>query len=383
MSVVVFYVSGHGFGHAARDIEVIRALVGRSPDLRIVVRTAVPAWFFESAPRRRPGTGAVPSIEVQAAETDTGVVQVDSLRIDEHATARRASDFHRTFRNRAAAEAAVLRTLAADVVIGDVPPLAFAAAHLAGVPSVLVANFTWDWIYRAFPGFDAAAPGVMADVLDSYACATLALRLPLHGPLAPVAGVVRDIPLIARTSALGRDESRRRLHLEDHLPVVLASFGRYGMPLPYEATARDNRLTLLVTDHEAGSTAPQTTSRFRCFSRRDMQGLGIEYQDLVSAADVVVSKPGYGIVSECIANGTALLYPPRGRFPEYDVFVREMPDVLRCRPIAQEDLQAGRWSDGVDALLRQPAPPRTLAVDGAEIAAHTIATLLAGSGAYS
>ncbi len=48
---------------------------------------------------------------------------------------------------------------------------------------------------------------------------------------------------------------------------------------------------------------------------------GLLYQDLVAAADVVVSKPGYGIVSECVANGTALLYTSRGRFIEYDLFV--------------------------------------------------------------
>jgi L-arabinokinase len=111
----------------------------------------------------------------------------------------------------------------------------------------------------------------------------------------------------------------------------------------------------------------------------DLQRLGLEYQDLVAAADVVVSKPGYGIVSECVANGAALLYTTRGRFPEYDVFVREMPGVLRCRPISDEDLHAGRWVDGVTEVLQQPMPPRTLAVDGAEVAAHAVASLIGGA----
>ena len=35
---------------------------------------------------------------------------------------------------------------------------------------------------------------------------------------------------------------------------------------------------------------------------------------LVGAADAVVSKPGYGIISECIANETAILYTSRGHF---------------------------------------------------------------------
>ena len=36
---VCWYVSGHGFGHASRDLEVISALAARRPDLRFIVRT--------------------------------------------------------------------------------------------------------------------------------------------------------------------------------------------------------------------------------------------------------------------------------------------------------------------------------------------------------
>jgi L-arabinokinase len=98
----------------------------------------------------------------------------------------------------------------------------------------------------------------------------------------------------------------------------------------------------------------------------------MDYEDLVAAVDVVVSKPGYGIVSECIANGTPLLFTSRGRFAEYDVMVEQMPRMLRCRHIAQEDLLAGRWRDDLEALLAQADPPERPRVDGAAIAASII-----------
>lgn len=100
--------------------------------------------------------------------------------------------------------------------------------------------------------------------------------------------------------------------------------------------------------------------------------------DLVAAADVVVSKPGYGIVSECVANDTALLDTSRGRFIEYDLFVAAMPRILRCRYVSQEDLLAGGWADAIDALLAQPAPPERPAVNGAEAAAEQILNLVMG-----
>ena len=68
----------------------------------------------------------------------------------------------------------------------------------------------------------------------------------------------------------------------------------------------------------------------------------------------------------------ALLYTSRGRFAEYDMLVTEMPRVLRCRYIPQEDLRTGRWAEAVAGVLQQPPPPGTLDTNGAEVVADQI-----------
>ena len=342
--VVVFYISGHGFGHASRDIELVRTICGRRRDARIIVRSTVPRWLFA------PADGA--SVEVQALETDTGLVQIDSLSFDEEKTAREAARFYAEFERRAAIEAELLAGVRADLVVGDIPPLAFAAAERAGVPSVALGNFTWDWIYGVYEAFERIAPDVIPSIRSAYATATQALRLPLHGGFEPMSDVTRDIPFIARQSTRDAADTRRQLGVGNDRPVVLASFGGYGAQLPADALRRSERFTFIEIPREPPP--------------------GLRYQDLVAAADVVVSKPGYGIVSECVANDTALLYTSRGRFIEYDLFVEEMPRILRCKYISQEDLVAGRWADAIDALLAQPAPPERPAVNGAEVAATEI-----------
>jgi hypothetical protein len=345
--LIIFYISGHGFGHASRDIELICGLRALRPDVRVVVRTSVPGWLFA------PIAGA--AVQVQRLETDTGIVQIDSLTLDEEETARQAARFYARFDHRVAIEAALIRGVGADLVVGDIPPLACAAAAAAAVPSLAIGNFTWDWIYSIYPAFDRLAPGVIPAIRRAYATTTRALRLPLHGGFEPMAAATRDIPLIARRSTRDPADTRRRLGLSSDRPIVLASFGGYGADLPLDALRRSTRLTLI-------EPAPELAD-------------GLRYQDLVAAADVVVSKPGYGIVSECVANGTALLYTSRGRFIEYDLFVAEMPRLLRCRYLPQADLFAGRWADAIDALLAQPAPPERAAVDGAAAAAREIIRL--------
>ena len=80
----------------------------------------------------------------------------------------------------------------------------------------------------------------------------------------------------------------------------------------------------------------------RFVDERAIYAAGYRYEDLVRAVDVVATKPGYGIIAECIANDTALLYTSRGHFAEYDVMVREMPRYLRCGFISNEDSVCGR-----------------------------------------
>ena len=249
------------------------------------------------------------------------------------------------------AQADSLRQLGASLVIADIPPLAIAAARKAGIPSIVLGNFTWDWIYAYYPRFERMAPGVISTIARAYADADLALRLPVHGGFDSMAAVTADIPFIARRSARDPAETRRLLGIDGGGPVVLASFGGYGLELPYDRIA-ESGLTVLAPERHPPA--------------------GLRYEDLVAAADVVVSKPGYGIVSECAANGTALLYTSRGPFAEYDIMLAEMPRMLRCRYLAQEDLVAGHWREAIEALLAQPAPAERPRVDGAAVAAEMI-----------
>ena len=364
--VLVWYVSSHGFGHAARDIEVINEIGRRRPDVRMIVRTLVPVSFVEQS--------VTAPVELQQAETDTGVAQVDSLHIDESATAKQAAAFHEDFNARAEAEVGVLRQIRARVVVADIPPLACAAADRAGVPSVVLGNFTWDWIYAAYPQFAAIAPGVVETIGESYARAARALRLPLHGGFETMREVVRDIPFIARRSRRSRDEVRRALGFSPADRVVLASFGGHHLGLDYGAIARRNPFRLLLTDYEYPRGAD--ANGLVLVARQHLADRGLKYEDLIAAADAVVGKPGYGIVSECVANGVAFLYSLRSRFAEQDVFEREMPGCLRCRRIERDDLLAGNWRDHIDALLAQPPAPTAPPTHGAEEAAAAILEML-------
>ena len=361
---IVFYISAHGFGHATREVEVINALEpalrARGLDHRIILRTAADPWLLDRTLR-------VP-VERLPAAVDAGIVQIDSLHLDEDATFRAAHAFYATFDARAREEAELLRAVNARLVVSDIAPLGFEAAHRAKIPSIGISNFTWDWILEGYPEHAAGAGMVISTIRVANRKATLGLRLPLHGGFETFPAI-QDIPLIVRHAARGRDDVRRALGIPLDKPAVLASFGAYGV----ERLA-DGGIdclpdwTVVVSDR---TTQDQRANGIVRVSEDSVYERGIRYEDLVSAVDAVLSKPGYGIVSECIAHDIALVYTSRGRFAEYDVFVREMPQHLRCAFISNEDVAAGRWRAALESAMAQRSRPR-VRTDGADVAVAQI-----------
>ncbi len=360
MSALVFYTSGHGFGHASRDIEVINAFGQASPASRIVVRTAAPEWLFDL-------TVAVPH-ELHHVETDTGVVQHDSLSHDITATLQRAAAFYADFGARVEREAAFLTEVQASAVVGDIPPLAFAAAARAGVPSYAVGNFTWDWIYDGYEETATLAPGVVATIRGAYSHAREAWRLPMHGGFESLPKVV-DIPFIARHSHREPEETRRMFGLPLDRRIVLSSFGGYGLGgLPLDRVDCLAEYAVVVTETSARRSAgPNGPPHVVTLQENAIYHAGFRYEDLVRAADVVLTKPGYGIIAECLANDTALVYTSRGEFREYDVLVKKMPRFLRCAFIDRQNLFGGSWRTALDRALSLPEPPTRPATDGAAV----------------
>ena len=368
-AAIVFYVSGHGFGHASRTIEVINAILVKRPETRIGVRTAAPRWLFDLTVKGK--------TTFSTLETDTGVMQVDSLTLDEADSIRRASAFHSDLVTRAASETRVLRELGAGLIVGDIPPLAFAVGGAAGIPSIGLGNFTWDWIYADYPRV-RLAPSLLPAIRTAYGKASMALRLPMSGGFESFSNV-RDIPFIARHATRTREEVCKLLKLPADKPIVLASFGGYGIPgLETDALAKFKKYTVITTANlPLGRTRKEmpTAERkgsFISVNEEAMYDAGVRYEDLVGAAEVVVTKPGYGIISEAIANDAAVLYTARGHFPEYDVLVAEMPKYVRNAFIGHDDLFAGKWESHLDKLLAQPKIKKKPETNGADVAADIL-----------
>ncbi|HLZ26016.1 MAG TPA: hypothetical protein VKV73_01690, partial [Chloroflexota bacterium] len=352
---VALAVSGHGFGHAVRSAEVARALLKRGA--RVKVRTDAPDWLFPAEAERLPSPGW---------PLDVGVAQHDGLDLDIDATRRRWLSFASEFNTRVEHEARLLVDHGVDVLLGDIPPLAFAAAAAAGIPSAALGNFGWDWIYAAWPDF----AGIIEQVQAGYRLAEVLYRLPLHSPARdafPAFAVVDDVPLIARRAARSRRVVRAELGLATDARVVLVSFGGFSAHgLDLFALGEWTRYVFVLTPPVSTASADLPPNVVA------LPENPADYVSLLSACDAVVTKPGYGIVADCMANRVAMLFTDRGPFREYEVLAHALPTLCRARFVPRADVLAAWLGPHLDALFEVPAVWTDQRLDGASIVAERV-----------
>jgi L-arabinokinase len=357
LSSILFYITGHGFGHAIRSQQVVRALMATRPDLRIHVRTTAQEWIFHDT--------TVP-IHYSHQAIDTGIVQTDSLHMDLSKTLAACREIYSNPQKLIEQELIFVKANAIDLIVGDTPPLAFEIAAQAGVPSVSITNFTWDVIYRAYvEAFPEFAP-LIGTMTRCYGKATHALTLPYPCDTAMFPRQ-QAIPWITRRSELTRTQARQAFALPQAATIVLLSFGGLGLDrLPWKQMARQREYFFVMTGsrHRRESnllTLPATQTR---------------YQDLLRAADAIVTKPGYGIVADVLAQQVPILYTDRGDFAEYPRLVAALRDCATAEFIPQHELLRGNLSPYLSRLLATPLHWPDIELNGAQVATQKILSML-------
>ena len=285
---------------------------------------------------------------MQACETDSGMVQIDSLRLDVDGNgAAAAALLWRDFEPRVAAKASYLARLGAVWSSPTCRRWHSPRPRAAGVPSVAGGQLHLGLDLRVLSGVRRARAGRHRH----HRCGAIrrgqGARLPIRGGFELGRG--GDRRRAVHRAALDPRSRRDAASAEDGVAgqrCVLSSFGGYGLALPCDAH-RAPGLTVLSPN---GIRPPARTTKTWSPRRRGGQQAGLRHR--------------VGVRRERHA---ALCTRRAARFAEYDVMVAEMPRMLRCRHISQDDLlepaAGAKRSRRCSRSQRRPERPR---VDGAE-----------------
>jgi UDP:flavonoid glycosyltransferase YjiC (YdhE family) len=356
LSSILYYITGHGYGHAVRSNQVIRHLQKIARGLKIYVRTTAPEWLIQG--RIIPSRQAI----------DIGIVQKDSLDMDLDGTLLACQALHHNIPGVIQQEMDFVREHQIRLIVGDIPPLCFEIAARASIDSVAIGNFTWSEIYRAYiknyPGFIS----LIDEMENFHRNVSLALTLPYPCGV-DIFPRRQPIPWITRTSSLTREQARITFGLPQSATIVLLSFGGLGLKRIAWHKLKELGGFFFVTTGEPGQELDNV--RFLPEAQR-------KYEDLVRAVDVVVTKPGYGIVADVISHQVRALYTDRGDFSEYPYLVQALNECATAEFIPQDELLSGNMESYLHRLLNKKLNWPVVRLDGAKIAAEKILALTEG-----
>jgi hypothetical protein len=354
---ILFYITGHGFGHTLRSIEVMNSLKQKYPSLQLYIRTTAPAWLFR--------TDLFENDHFKKIEIDIGAVQNSSFMIDKEQTyfmwERLISKLH-TIQSE---EVEFIDNHKINLIISDIPPLAFRIASKANVLSVALGNFGWDCIYETWIAEKPQYRKIVNMIRRDYAKASILLRLPGHEPMS-FFKKIQDIPLIARFGKKDVSAIREEIGVGFKKKVLLLALPDIDKELiPWNCLTGMKDFLFLSPFSDVISENILTIKRDANY-----------FPEMINACDVVISKPGYGIIADCYANRTPLLYILRRDFQEDYFLINWAKKNMKCTELKMNDFLSGKWEKSIRRLIHGDGQWASMDVDGADVAADRILQLL-------
>ena len=351
-----YFVTPHGYGHAARAAAVMNAIYAREPEAKFEIFTRTPVWFFKMSLEG--------SYTYHDCRVDLGLVQSTAMDADLDETLRLLDEML-PFRETVVDDLARrVNELSCKLVLCDIAPLGIAAARRAGLPSVLIENFTWDWIYGEYLD-EAPRFGPHIDYLQKqFAAAGSHIRTEPAWPHDPPADLTSEV--VSRKPRASRAETRRRLDVGEDEPMVLITMGGILTQYPF--------LDRLVHSKEIKFLIPGGSERYE---QRGSLVLIPHHSDyyhpnLVAASDAVVGKLGYSTLAEAYAAGLPFAYIPREHFRESPPMARFAQQHMQTIDLNEARFFSGEWLDLLPELLARPHITRSTPNGADQIAAYVI-----------
>jgi len=325
--VIAYFVTPHGLGHAARACAVMEALNKRRSGIKFLIVSSVKEWFFQASL-------SLP-FDYACETIDLGLIQKNPLEEDIPATLAELGKIYPLQNKRIQRLTGICRRFGVNMVVCDISAIGISVGKNMKVPTVLVENFTWDWIYQKYATLDNRFGHFSTILSELYS--QVDYRIQAEPICHSHDRALRTSP-VSRSPRSSADAIRKRLNIVSERTMVLITMG--GVPWNLncldELIQKSNFHFIVAGQDRTFNLADNVT----LLSRQS----DYYHPDLVRASDIVIGKLGYSTVAEVYNAGTSLGYIPREHFPETRVMITFVQQHLHSCRINEADFAAGLWT---------------------------------------
>lgn len=278
MKIISFYISDHGFGHASRNIPIIRYIL-EANNTKLLIKTGKAQGEFI----RRAVGDFRGRVSYYFEKMDVGLILKEgSLDIDNERLSEEVNEYISSFEERALNEEMFLKANNVNLIVSDIVPWVFKCSRSLNIPSILISNFTWVEIYK-----EHLCSKIHEKYKECYKLADKALFYGLYmEEMKEYLKNYEEVSLCSRDFNLEKvDKIKKKLSKK----VVYLSVGR-SVSLNKEIDVSNLNYDFIVTDgiilkgdnvYYLDKETPNT-------------------QDYLMCSDLVITKAGWGTVSEAL-----------------------------------------------------------------------------------
>ncbi len=324
MRNIVFFISEHGFGHASRATSIINKLLCNK-NIRILIFSNIAKWFFDKS--------IAGNFELFNFQTDIGLIQKNPFEEDLEKTLENLEQFYTFETQRLELFCEKLRAENAHLIISDISPIGIQVGKKLEVQTVLIENFTWDWIYEPYVSTHSEFKKFIEinKKLNSLA--------DFHYQTLPVCNRNEKyslLPPIFREKRHSKEKMRKELGVPLSAKLVLVTMGGIPLTINQISFKFDVKNTFFVIP--GSDVKSQITEDNKIFLPHNHNFF---HPDLVHASDLVIGKVGYSTIAEVYSANVPFLYIPRENFRESIYLEKFIQSEMIGFPIKQESLVDG------------------------------------------
>jgi hypothetical protein len=346
-------ISAHGYGHFAMTAPILNEF-NKHSSVSLTVRCALPEALIRS---RIEG-----DFKIISESSDFGILMNSSLSADLAKTAVAYQTLHENFPKAIEEEKQKLLSYKPDLILANIPYLTIAAAKQANIPVIAYCSLNWAEIFKSyFKDQFPDANKIYREMSDAYNLADCFVR-PAPSMAMPSLTNVRHIGPVAKISKNAescRATINQQFSLSGNDKLVIISPGGVATPVP-------------VNDWPVLPGVIWVTAWPYESQRQDVLSidqLDVSFNDLLACSDAVITKPGYGTVSETACNGVPVLYVLRGDWAE-EPFLEAWWNIhATVLKISQEDFFSGNLQAHLETLWRLPQSQKVEATGVQELVA--------------
>ncbi|WP_179884108.1 glycosyltransferase family protein [Priestia megaterium] len=299
MKTIAYYISDYGYGHATRSTAIIRELLKQNETMQVIICHSFALDFLQQSFRHEP------RVTFREVAIDVGyVLKENSLEPDAKRLNNNVSYYVSEFSTKLNQEMCFMKEKNVSFVISDISPLGISSAAALNIPSLGLSNFTW---YTAYEGL--IEEQLLSFLHEQYKQMTYYFSLACSNE--PHWGIEEHQRVGFYSRKIDDYEVqhiRKKIDPEGNSHIIYFGLGmKVDIGTLSELAIWQSPNCKFIVSSNVNVNHPNVYH---------IPTNAVETQYYVAAADLVLTKAGWGTVSEAVCAGVPLLITNRSSMKE-------------------------------------------------------------------